>query len=284
MNMLNVQQAKKPDLESLPPPERGARISVRNVRHGFFHGEAYIRALWDVSLEVAPSQLLAIVGPSGCGKTTLINMVGGMIQPSAGTVEVDGSPARAAQRTTAYMLARDALLPWRSVRQNVELGLEVMRLPAAERRRRSLEWLERVGLSQFAESRIDALSHGMRQRVAIARTLVQQPRCLLMDEPFGALDAQIRAVQQQEFIALWERERPTVVFITHDLREAILLADRVVLMSARPGVIVEDITIDLPRPRHIQELEHDKRFLGYHDLLYSRLSAEVQRAQELETQ
>ncbi|MHB1786535.1 MAG: ABC transporter ATP-binding protein [Acidimicrobiales bacterium] len=238
-----------------------------------------MRAVWDVDMTIPRSEFVCIVGPSGCGKTTLLGMIAGMITPRGGTVTLDGAPAGTGSVDVAYMLARDALLPWRSARENVELGLIVRGIPKAQRHAISAEWLQRVGLGDFAASGALRLSQGMRQRVAIARTLALNPRCILMDEPFAALDAQTRLLIQKEFLALWERERPTIVFVTHDLMEAILLGDRIILMSKRPGRIVADIPIELSRPRNLDSPFSNEKFAEYHAHLAARLREEVLAAE-----
>jgi NitT/TauT family transport system ATP-binding protein len=191
-------------------------------------------------------------------------------------VTVDGQQVTGPSKQVAYMLARDALLPWRNVRANVEYGLAVRKVNKERCRQLSTEWLQRVGLSDFADARISELSQGMRQRVAVARTLALQPSILLMDEPFAALDAQNRLLQQQEFLALWERIRSTVILVTHDLHEAILLSDRVVLISHRPGRVIADMRIDLPRPRSEELRLGHAQFDQYYDALYEQLTREVQ--------
>jgi NitT/TauT family transport system ATP-binding protein len=255
------------------------RVSLRGIRHGFVHGDdQVVRAVWDVDLEIASGEFVCLVGPSGCGKTTLLGMIAGLDLPREGEVERDGERVVATSPDVAYMLARDALLPWLTAQDNVELGLRARGIEKAERRRRSEEWLRRVHLAEFAQSSILRLSQGMRQRVAIARTLAMTPKCILMDEPFAALDAQTRLLVQQEFIELWERERQTVVFVTHDLSEAILLGDRIVLMSKRPGRIVADIRVDIPRPRNLDFPYANEGFEEYHKLLSNRLRDEVRAA------
>ena len=265
-----------------PDAATGVSIGLAGIRHGFAKDGKVVRALWDLDLHIAPGEFVSVVGPSGCGKTTLLTMVAGLDRPRVGTVTVDGEPVTGPSDKVAYMLARDALLPWRTVRGNVEYGLTIRRIDKAERRRRSTEWLDRVGLRDFGGARIVELSQGMRQRVAVARTLALQPSILLMDEPFAALDAQNRLIQQQEFLKLWERIRSTVILVTHDLHEAIMLSDRVVLISRRPGRVITDLRIDLPRPRG-QEIRHDPLFEKYYDDLYGLLTAEV-RAQVAEVE
>lgn len=259
---------------------RGAAIQLDRIHHGFFHKHEFVRAVWDLSLSIEPGELLSVVGPSGCGKTTILGMVAGLLSPRLGSVKVDNESVTGPRSDIAYMQARDALMPWRNVRQNVELGLQVHGVPARQRADKAQEWIERVGLADFADSRIAQLSQGMRQRVAIARTLAQEPRCILMDEPFAALDAQTRALQQQEFLRLWSEQGATVIFVTHDLPEAILLGDRVMLMSHRPGQIVADLKIHLPRPRATEMQYEDTTFLEYRAELTHMLAVEVDKARK----
>jgi NitT/TauT family transport system ATP-binding protein len=253
----------------------GLHVSFSGIRHGFMHGERVVRALWGIDLDIPAGQFVCLVGPSGCGKTTLLGMAAGLVRPREGTVALDGRPVTSVPRDVAYMLARDALLPWLDARHNAELGLLVRGVPKAERVRRTEAWLARVGLSEFNDSNILRLSQGMRQRVAIARTLVQEPRCILMDEPFAALDAQTRTIVQQSFVDLWEQQRATVIFVTHDLAEAILLGDRVVLMSRRPGRIVADMPIPLLRPRNLRTPTANEGFDATHVKLAGLLRDQV---------
>ncbi|WP_286929975.1 MULTISPECIES: ABC transporter ATP-binding protein [Aeromicrobium] len=255
---------------------RGQRITFSQVHHSFIHGDRAVPVLEDFTLDIPPSQFVSIVGPSGCGKTTALSMTGGLVHPRRGTVKIGETTVSHTSRDVAFLFARDALLPWRSVRSNVEIAMEVHGVDKKERRERADAWLRRVRLDEFADSDVLHLSQGMRQRVAIARTLVQSPSVVLMDEPFAALDAQTRALQQEEFISLWEAERPTVIFVTHDLEEAILLSDRVILMASRPGRIVADMAIELERPRS-QEMRGGAEFRSYFMDLSDRLRHEVDK-------
>lgn len=259
---------------------QGVSVEFKNVNHSFLHGDTPVRVLDNFNLRIEPSEFVSIVGPSGCGKTTALGMVGNLLKPRAGEVLIDGKQIRPGGNDAAFLFARDALLPWRRVRSNVELGMEVRGVPKEERKVRAEAWLRKVRLQQFAESDVLHLSQGMRQRVAIARTLVQNPKVLLMDEPFAALDAQTRAIQQEEFTGLWEAERPTVIFVTHDLEEAILLSDRVILMASRPGRMVVDMKIDLERPRR-QDMRRDSdEFKAYFHEMSDRLRHEVDLAEQ----
>jgi len=212
---------------------------------------AGVLAIDDVSLRVGVGEFVSVVGPSGCGKTTLLNFAAGLLPPGVtrGELLVGGKPPVMGNRDIAYMLARDALCPWRTTLENAELGCEIRGLPPEVRRARALDLIEKVGLKGFEVAYPKALSQGMRQRVALARTFALDSPILLMDEPFGALDAQTKLQLEDVLLSLWQRERRTVLFITHDLSEAVLMSDRVIVMSARPGRIIADVPIALARPR-----------------------------------
>jgi NitT/TauT family transport system ATP-binding protein len=235
-----------------------------------FHGLSVTfgnnEVLRDVTLSVPRGQFLGIVGRSGGGKTTMLNVVAGVVEPSGGTVSVLGSLPREARPRTGMMLARDALLPWRTARRNVEYGLELRGTPRAARREASTRWLEALHLGDAGGLWPWQLSQGMRQRVALARTFALDPDLLLMDEPFAALDAQTRVKVQEEFLALWQRgDRRTVVFVTHDLTEAIALSDRVIAVG--DGGIKADLMIPFERPRPVAEIA---AYPGY-DEIYGEL-------------
>jgi NitT/TauT family transport system ATP-binding protein len=217
-------------------------------------GTKPIRAVEDISLSVAPGQFVSLVGPSGCGKSTLLEMLGGLMPPTTGSIAVDGAPLIGPMPDKIAIVFQDAmLLPWKTVLSNVEFPLEIQgRFSAAERRRRALDMIELVGLKDFAQQLPHELSGGMKQRASIARGLVQDPRIILMDEPFGALDEQTRIHMGQELLRIWQETQRTIVLITHSLTEAIYLSDTVLVMGSRPGRIVERLEVDLPRPRQIE--------------------------------
>lgn len=245
----------------------GASVIFDHVSHGYIQHDQALAAVLDISLHISAGQFVALVGPSGCGKTTLLSMLAGLITPQHGEVRIADRVVTGASLDVAYMPARDALLPWRTARENVELGLIVRHMKKPERHRRADTWLEKVGLGDFGNSRIGELSQGMRQRVAIVRTLVLEPRCLLMDEPFAALDAQTKISARAEFMRLWADQGCTVVLVTHDLAEAVSLADRVILLSNSPGTVVYDVPVELPRPRSSGLAGADNDFVMlYHDL------------------
>ena len=218
-----------------------------------------VTAIEDVSLEVADGEVVSLIGPSGCGKSTLLNLGAGLDRPTVGEVFAGGEPVVEPNDHVAFMLQKDLLLPWRTVRANVELGLEIRGVPAQVRRERSDSFLRQCGLADFAESYPHELSGGMRQRAALARTLAVDPRVLLLDEPFSALDAQTKMVLQQDLARSLAAHAKTALFITHDLAEAIALSDRVLVMSRRPGRIVEELPVDLPhRDSPIARRQHPR--------------------------
>ncbi|MDF3073056.1 MAG: transporter related protein [Alphaproteobacteria bacterium] len=253
-------------------------IDVVDIDHYFrSQSDRPVHAVDDVSLQIPQGQFVALVGPSGCGKTTLLNMIAGLVEPSSGRIMVGGTPIKGSRPEFGYVFARDTLLPWRTVRQNVEFVLAMSGVDRRERAGIANDWLKRVGLQDFGDAYRYQLSQGMRQRVAIARTLATRPRLILMDEPFAALDAQTRLILQNEFIRLWEETGATVVFVTHDLTEAILMSDRVVLMTRRPGRIKIDKLIDLPRPRNLEADRFTPEFRLSYDQLSDALREELDR-------
>ncbi|UVF79367.1 ABC transporter ATP-binding protein [Gordonia mangrovi] len=237
-------------------------------------GKGSMLAVDNIDLEVPAGQFVALVGPSGCGKTTALNMLAGLMTPSAGTVSRYGKPVTGPSRDIGYMLARSALTPWRTVRKNVELGLEIRGIPAKERKERSMNLLEILKIDHFADAFPSQMSHGMQQRVAIARTLAIDPDLWLMDEPFGALDAQTRVRVQTDFMRIWEGSGKTVLFVTHDLSEAVMMADRVIVMTQRPAKIKLDMMVDVERPRNPQEQLFDPRLEEIERTLWEELRHE----------
>ncbi|MFD7310763.1 ABC transporter ATP-binding protein [Promicromonospora sp. NPDC059942] len=226
-----------------------AKISVRETRKTFALQDEEFVALDGVDLDVADNEFVTVVGPSGCGKSTLMNIVAGLEAPTSGRVLVDGADVTGPGPERGVIFQQYALFPWLTVRKNVEFGLKVAGLPAAERRERAEHYVRLVGLEQFADALPKTLSGGMKQRCAIARAYAVNPSILLMDEPFGALDALTRVRLQEQLLDTWSTEKRTVLFITHDVDEAVFLAGRVVVMAARPGRIHEVIDVDLPYPR-----------------------------------
>jgi NitT/TauT family transport system ATP-binding protein len=265
------------DAASTGAATRQPMIEVDHVTHYFDGKGGRVLAVDDVSLHIPRGQFISVVGPSGCGKTTVLNMVAGLVRPSEGEVRLDGAACRGTSKKVGYMFARDGLFPWRTARRNVELGLELRGVGRNARRQRASELLKTVGLEGFDRSFPNQLSQGMRQRVAVARTLATDPDIFLLDEPFAALDAQTRVLLQNEFLNLWEQLGNTVMFVTHDLTEAIALADRVVVFSARPGRIKLDIEVGIPRPRDVATVRFDEEFNRISEQIWEALRDEVKQ-------
>jgi ABC-type nitrate/sulfonate/bicarbonate transport system ATPase subunit len=230
-----------------------AKLAIDNVQKSFFRaaGDTVtgIQVLDGISLSVAEGELVSVIGPSGCGKSTLLRIVDGLIQPDVGRILVNGHEVRSPGADRAVVFQYFGLYPWRSVLRNVEFGLELQAVPVSERRRIALDNIALVGLRGFENHFPHELSGGMRQRVGFARALSLRPEIILMDEPFSSVDEQTRELLQEQLLDLWAKTRKTILFITHSIDEAVYMADRIVVMGARPGRIVEEIAIDLPRPR-----------------------------------
>ncbi|QYC39962.1 Bicarbonate transport ATP-binding protein CmpD [Nonomuraea coxensis DSM 45129] len=226
-----------------------AKISFRDIVKTYPMKDGVFTALDHVSLDIADREFVTVVGPSGCGKSTLMSMAAGLTEPTSGEVLVDGAPVAGPGPDRGVIFQQYALFPWLSVRKNVEFGLKLMNLPQDERRKRAEHAIELVGLSDFADALPKTLSGGMKQRCAIARAYAVDPQVLLMDEPFGALDALTRVQLQDQLLDTWSREQRTVMFITHDVDEAVYLARRVIVMAARPGRVQQIVEVDLPYPR-----------------------------------
>ncbi len=232
-----------------------AKLELDSVTLKFFpKSGAPVLALDDVSLEVADQEFAVIVGPSGCGKSSLLRLVAGLVEPTSGEITLDGTPVTRPGKDRGMVFQSYTLFPWLTVRDNVEFGLRIGGIPAEKRKHISDHFISEVGLEGFEKSYPKQLSGGMMQRVALARALANDPEILLMDEPFGALDSQTRSLMQELLLQIWEHSHKTVLFITHDIDEAILLGDRVHVMTARPGRIKERVEIDLARPRQVDVL------------------------------
>ncbi|GMV48299.1 MAG: mannosyltransferase [Pseudomonadota bacterium] len=247
--------------------------------------KARYTAVRDVSLTVDAGEFVSVVGPTGCGKSTLLNVAAGLLEPSTGTVQVFGRPLAGLNRRAGYMFQAEGLMPWRTALGNVMAGLEFRGTPGAEARVLAEDWLRRVGLAAFGARYPHQLSGGMRKRTALAQTLALDPDIILMDEPFSALDIQTRQLMENELLALWQARKKAVLFITHDLDEAIALADRVVVLSAGPASHpIGDFAVDLPRPRDVAEVKTTPRFVALHAAIWAVLRAEVLAgyAQQLE--
>jgi NitT/TauT family transport system ATP-binding protein len=250
-----------------------ARIELRGAAKRFAAHGAEIQALSAIDLSVQPHEFVALVGPSGCGKSTVLNLVAGLLNPSEGAVLYSGKPVAGLNRSVGYMTQKDTVLPWRTAESNVGIALELKcrRVTAQARKDRVARMIDLVGLNGFEKHFPAELSGGMRKRVALARTLIYEPETLLMDEPFGALDAQLKLLMQDQLQTLTQMARMTVLFVTHDLAEAIALADRVVVFSPRPGRIRTVRTVDLPRPRDIFNVRFSTAFARLHEELWNEL-------------
>jgi NitT/TauT family transport system ATP-binding protein len=238
-------------------------------------GQRYT-AVADTTLRVRAGEFVSVVGPTGCGKSTLLNIGAGLLEPSSGDVKVFGEPLRGVNRRAGYMFQSEALMPWRSAIANVMVGLQYRGVTDTEARRQAQAWLERVGLGGFEDRYPHQLSGGMRKRTALAQVLALDPDIILMDEPFSALDIQTRQLMENEVLELWAAKKKAVLFITHDLDEAIAMSDRVVVLSAGPGTRpIGEFEIDLPRPRDVAEVRSDPRFVQLHSQIWAVLRDEV---------
>ena len=237
-----------------------------------------LSALEDFDLEIAEGEFCAIVGPTGCGKSTTLGLVAGLVKPQAGQVDLFGSRVEGIDRRVGFVFQQDALFPWRNVLGNVIAGPRFRGVKRADAEADAQDWLRRVGLGAFATALPHQLSGGMRKRVALAQSFINRPQVLLMDEPFSALDIQTRELMQDELLALWTQNRAAVLFVTHDLDEAILLADRVAVLTSRPARVKSVYKIDLPRPRNVAELRYDPQFIEIARQLAHDLREEVMKA------
>lgn len=265
-----------------------AALDLRGVACTFVSkndpGQRYT-AVQDVDLTVSAGEFVSVVGPTGCGKSTLLNVGAGLLAPSAGTVSVFGQALSDINHRAGYMFQADSLMPWRTALGNVMAGLEFHGMPAEPARLQAEEWLRRVGLGGFGDRYPHQMSGGMRKRVSLAQTLVLDPDIMLMDEPFSALDIQTRQLMENELLALWAAKKKAVLFITHDLDEAIAMSDRVVVLSAGPGSHpIGDFTIDIVRPRDVAEVKMTPRFIELHQAIWSELREEVLKGYQQQLQ
>ena len=252
-----------------------SRFAARQSRGG-----SYV-ALSDISLAVGDGEFVSIVGPTGSGKSTLLNLAAGLLRPTEGTVAAFGTPLDGLNRKAGYLFQADALFPWATALDNVTVGLRFRGTDPAEARARAEDWLVRTGLKGFGGYYPHQMSGGMRKRVALAQTLILDPEIVLMDEPFSALDVQTRQMMENELLELWAARRHSVLFITHDLEEAISLSDRVLLLSAGPAArVIGEYPIDLPRPRDVSEIRLTPAFLDLHRRIWTDLKAEVMKTYE----
>jgi NitT/TauT family transport system ATP-binding protein len=250
-------------------------LSIKNLNKTYHTEEGdEVVVLSDINLYVADKEFVCFIGPSGCGKTTLLRITAGLEKPDSGTLTVNNEPIKGPGPDRGMVFQEYSLFPWRTVLKNITFSLELKKIPKSEREKIARDFLELVGLSKFADSYPHELSGGMKQRVAIARALVNDPDVLLMDEPFGAVDAQTRNRLQHELLNIWEKKKKTVLFITHSVDEAVFLADKVVVFTARPGRVKEVISVDLPRPRERTSFEAN----AVREHLLATLGAEIQAA------
>jgi NitT/TauT family transport system ATP-binding protein len=257
--------------------EQPIAVALDNATVAFrVAGDRAYTAVEQASLSVAHGEFVAIVGPTGCGKSTLLNVAAGLLAPVAGSVSILGAPLTGLNRSAGYLFQADALFPWKTAIENVSIGLETAGMPKKEARERAQAWLARVGLANFSGRYPHMLSGGQRKRVGLAQVLIRDPKILLMDEPFGPLDAQTRQIMGNLLLDLWSADRKAVLFVTHELEEAIALSDRVIIMSAGPAAhIVGEWTVPLPRPRDIADVRLEPMFHKLHREIWAVLKAEV---------
>ena len=255
-------------------------VALHNIAIAFgLKGGARYTAVEAIDLTVRPGEFVSIVGTTGCGKSTLLNAAAGLLKPSAGQVGIFGASLAGLNARAGYLFQQDALMPWKTAIENVAVALEPKGVPRAEADARARDWLRRVGLAAFVDRYPHMLSGGQRKRVALAQMLIRDPEILLMDEPFGPLDAQTRQIMGNLLLNLWAANKKAVLFVTHDLEEAISLSDRVVVMSAGPAArIIGDFPVDLPRPRDIAEVRLEPAFHHIHKEIWASLRTEVQKA------
>ena len=266
-------------------PRLARAVSLTDVRIEFrISAQAVYKAVAPTSLTVGEGEFVSIVGPTGCGKSTLLNATAGLLKPAGGSVEIFDEPLAGLNTTSGYLFQQDALMPWKTARDNIAIALEVAGQSRAVALAEANDWLTRVGLARFGDRYPHQLSGGQRKRVGLAQVLIRKPKILLMDEPFGPLDAQTRQIMGNLLLDLWAGDRKAVLFVTHDLEEAIALSDRVVIMSAGPEArIIGDHVIDLPRPRDTADIRLHPRFHDIHKAIWDQLKVEVARTYQTAT-
>lgn len=251
-------------------------FKVENICHSFFSKKEETRVIDNVNFSVSKNEFVAIVGPSGCGKSTLLNLMSGIIKPTEGSIELLGHSITDIDRSVGYIAQKDTLLPWRTVQKNVEVGMEIRGISKRERSRIALDLIKKADLSGFEKSYPHELSGGMRKRVDIIKILATDPDVIFMDEPFSSLDIFTREVLQKYILGVWSEHKKTIIFITHDLTEAITLADRVLVFSKRPSRLKSQYTIDLDRPRDPEKLRFDENFIQIYKSIWEDLKTEVE--------
>lgn len=275
MAALNPVREHRKETAFAAPPIPNPMVSIEGMTMAF--GDFV--AVRDVDIRVGDGEFLAIVGPTGCGKSTILNAVAGLLAPAAGGVSIDGRPVAGIQNSVGYLFQQDALLPWKTALENVELGLRFRGIGVTERGRQARDWLAKVGLAGFEHRYPHQLSGGQRKRVQMAQALIVEPKVILMDEPFSALDIHTRHLMQNELLRLWQEDRRSVILITHDLEEAIALGDRVVVLASGPGSrVVESFRVPLERPRNVAEIKLDPRFTDLYRDIWACLRGEVEKS------
>lgn len=262
-------------IAAVAPLDLPPMVNIDNVTMAF----GPFVAVENVNLAVGDGEFLSIVGPTGCGKSTILNAIAGLLKPANGSVSIDSAAVKGVQNNIGYLFQQDALLPWKTAYQNVELGLLFRGVGLEERRSKSMAWLEKVGLKGFEGRFPHQLSGGQRKRVQMAQALITEPKVILMDEPFSALDIHTRHLMQNELLRLWQEDRRAVVMITHDLEEAIALGDRVVVLAAGPrSHVIESFGVDLERPRNVAEIKLDPKFMTLYRDIWASLRGEVEKS------
>jgi NitT/TauT family transport system ATP-binding protein len=251
-------------------------IELEELHKTFARGAEPVEAVRGIDLSVEKGTIVSLIGPSGCGKSTLLHMIAGLYEPSLGRIVYGGEPVFSVNTAVGYMTQKDNLFPWRTVEDNVALPLELAHQPRHERRQRAREILARVGLKGFETRYPSELSGGMRKRTSLARLLLYRPETFLLDEPFAALDAQLKLAMHELVLRLWREDRQTIVMVTHDLVEAITLSHRVIVLTRRPSRVVLDQVVDLPRPRDVLNVRFTDRFKEIYDILWERLRVEYE--------
>jgi NitT/TauT family transport system ATP-binding protein len=256
-------------------------IEVRNLYKWFISKNSDVLALENVNLDIQEGDFVSFVGPSGCGKSTLLNMIAGLQMPTTGFIRYKGEDVREVNTRVGYITQHDSIFPWRTVEANVQLALEIKQVPKAERAETVRDMISLVGLEGFEKSYPSQLSGGMRKRVGLARTLIYKPEALLLDEPFGALDAQLTLMLQDELLRIWDRTQTTMIFVTHDLGEAIALSNKVVVFTGRPGKIKLIREVDIPRPRDVFRMRFSSKFGDLYEEIWGSLKEEVGKGEAL---
>jgi NitT/TauT family transport system ATP-binding protein len=273
--MASTHDARAFVIQAVEEPSSTPAIRFRDVRLIFGGADQDVVALDHVSFDVSPGKITTVVGPSGCGKTTLLRLAAGLLTPSAGSVQYNGVPVTDLNTKVGYVTQDSNLFPWLTALGNVEFPLAIRGVPPKERREKSMHWLHLVGLEGFGRHYPSQLSGGMQKRVSIVRTLIYEPSVVLLDEPFGALDAQTRMVLHHELLELWREKKSTMLFITHDLVEAITLSDEIVIMTRRPGRVKEIYEVPLARPRNVFEIYLDPKFDEAYSTLWKHFKSEI---------